>query len=53
MSIDFRYLALLLRASSDPVMSLGDFSRGVRVGQGGETSKTAGALSAEEEMETA
>ena len=31
---DFRYLALLPRASSDPVISLGDISRGVRVGQG-------------------
>ena len=32
MPIDFRYLGLLLRASSDPEISLGDFSRGVRVG---------------------
>ena len=32
--IDFRYLALLLRASGDPEISLGDFSRGVRVGPG-------------------
>ena len=32
--IDFRYLALLLRASCDPEISLGDFSWGVRVGPG-------------------
>ena len=48
--IDFRYLALLLRASSDPEISLGDFSGGERVGPGGETSTTPGALSAEKEM---
>ena len=31
---DFRYLSLLLQAAQDPETSLGDFSRGVRVGPG-------------------
>ena len=32
--LDFRYLDLLLRASRDPVVALGSFARGVRVGPG-------------------
>ena len=32
--IDVRYLSLLLQASQDPESSLGEFSRGVRVGPG-------------------
>ena len=48
--IDFRYLSSLLQAAQDPETSLGEFSRGVRVGPG-PTSTTTGALSEKEEVE--
>ena len=32
--VDFRYLSLLLQAAQDPETSLGEFSRGARVGPG-------------------